>query len=284
MRLKASAGLALILAGCTATDQRVTPTSSSAEATDPATDPTTEEVPLPYPEFTFVEATGEFPDIQGLPAFANREDVYLVATSHFLLFPENATSVVPGDFYFDVMTSGGGGVSTLASLDDRSCRRFHVDSEGNIDLVYPGDGGCQHAFVTDPAGRGKLLLQLSPFSFAPIFPDYLITSSYCVTIRRAEEVEGGTDPDGAPCFAILAQCGDGSITQGEACDDGNKTDGDGCSATCAIEPPPPPPPAGTCGDGCVDEGEECDDGNTADGDGCSATCVVEHECDPTHEH
>jgi cysteine-rich repeat protein len=69
-----------------------------------------------------------------------------------------------------------------------------------------------------------------------------------------------------------AQCGDGTVDQGEQCDDGNTQSGDGCSASCMNEEP-----AAQCGDGTVDQGEQCDDGNTQSGDGCSASCMNEAE-------
>jgi cysteine-rich repeat protein len=119
------------------------------------------------------------------------------------------------------------------------------------------------------------------------------------------------DGDGLPeivtpnyVFRNRGDCGNGTVTEGEACDDGNGETCDGCDASCRIE-------IGTlcgdgvvssdcdeqcddgdlnadapdrcrsscrlpaCGDGIVDTGEQCDDGNTESCDGCSATCVVD---------
>ena len=84
-----------------------------------------------------------------------------------------------------------------------------------------------------------------------------------------------------------AECGDGKITDDEACDDANTADGDGCSSACAVEDgwtceePGQPctkdeePQDATCGDGEIAGDETCDDANTADGDGCSSTCDME---------
>jgi cysteine-rich repeat protein len=79
----------------------------------------------------------------------------------------------------------------------------------------------------------------------------------------------------------LPACGDGAITEHEACDDGNPTSGDGCSADCEVEPGfactgTPSTCRGICGDGVIVAGEACDDGNAASHDGCSAACEVEH--------
>ena len=86
-------------------------------------------------------------------------------------------------------------------------------------------------------------------------------------------------PDGpAP-----ANCGDGKLTEDEACDDGNLADGDGCLGNClGVEPGFSCSPSGVpchvvalCGDGVVSSNEMCDDGNTKDGDGCNARCKLE---------
>lgn len=51
----------------------------------------------------------------------------------------------------------------------------------------------------------------------------------------------------------LARCGDGFLQRGvEACDDGNRDDLDGCTNTCRRP---------VCGDGVVSEGEACDRGD-----------------------
>jgi cysteine-rich repeat protein len=73
----------------------------------------------------------------------------------------------------------------------------------------------------------------------------------------------GTAP--SSCNQLPASCGDGvsSSQFGEVCD---PPDGNTCNSFCQ--------PA-QCGDGEVQTGEACDDGNLGDGDGCSATCEVE---------
>ena len=84
-------------------------------------------------------------------------------------------------------------------------------------------------------------------------------------------------------------CGDGELTEDEACDDGNTADGDGCQGNClATQPGYSCNPAGKpchelviCGDKIVGSSEQCDDGNKTAGDGCSATCKFEtgFKCD-----
>lgn len=97
--------------------------------------------------------------------------------------------------------------------------------------------------------------------------------------------EDGFDPDDeAP-----PGCGDGALTEDEACDDGNREDGDGCYGNClGVDPgftcPTPGElckPFARCGDGVVSFPEQCDDGATVSGDGCTATCKVEvgYKCD-----
>jgi cysteine-rich repeat protein len=79
-----------------------------------------------------------------------------------------------------------------------------------------------------------------------------------------------TAPDACRTDCRPAQCGDGVVDAGEACDDGNRARCDGCDRDCGIE-------IGLgCGDGIAFPscGELCDDGNAMDGDGCSA-CMPE---------
>jgi fibro-slime domain-containing protein len=93
----------------------------------------------------------------------------------------------------------------------------------------------------------------------------------------------GTVPVGSmtPPVITLAQCGDGTLNQGEQCDDKNRTTGDGCGLACLIEDgytcPTPGAPCSSslaCGDGTLGSGEACDDGNTTDADGCAANCTT----------
>lgn len=85
---------------------------------------------------------------------------------------------------------------------------------------------------------------------------------------------GGVAPPG---------CGDGTLTDDEACDDRNTASGDGCAANCLSTEPgfscASPGSAcvsiARCGDALVAATEQCDDGNVAPGDGCSDRCRVE---------
>ncbi|HEX7668737.1 MAG TPA: DUF4215 domain-containing protein, partial [Polyangiaceae bacterium] len=91
---------------------------------------------------------------------------------------------------------------------------------------------------------------------------------------------GGSPTDGLPA---PPGCGDGALTDDEACDDGNMNAGDGCAANClSVEAGYSCNPAGVachavarCGDGIVASSELCDDGGRADGDGCSSSCKLE---------
>jgi fibro-slime domain-containing protein len=94
-----------------------------------------------------------------------------------------------------------------------------------------------------------------------------------------------TLPD-SPCSPTAPAppgCGDGTLTEDEACDDGGKEPDDGCAANClAVDPGYSCQPAGQpchqiarCGDGVVSLSEPCDDANADDDDGCSAKCKLE---------
>jgi fibro-slime domain-containing protein len=86
-----------------------------------------------------------------------------------------------------------------------------------------------------------------------------------------------------PTGPAPSNCGDGKLTEDEACDDGNLVDGDGCAANClGVEAGFSCSPSGVpchvvalCGDGVVSSNEMCDDGNGQDGDGCTAHCKLE---------
>lgn len=94
---------------------------------------------------------------------------------------------------------------------------------------------------------------------------------------------GGDPVQAAP------NCGNGELTDDEACDDGNRSSGDGCSETClqvergfsCASPGKACREIARCGDGVVASSERCDDANTAPGDGCSERCKVElgKKCD-----
>jgi fibro-slime domain-containing protein len=92
-----------------------------------------------------------------------------------------------------------------------------------------------------------------------------------------------------PTGPAPTNCGDGKLTEDEACDDGNRDSGDGCAANClGVEPgyscSPPGAPChvvALCGDGVISSNEMCDDGNLTAGDGCSPHCKLElgYKCD-----
>jgi cysteine-rich repeat protein len=79
-------------------------------------------------------------------------------------------------------------------------------------------------------------------------------------------------------------CGDGVVSDAEACDDGNTANGDGCGSTCTVVSGfscsdkntwPSTCVAVGCGNGAISAGEQCDDGNLNNSDGCGSTCRVE---------
>ena len=77
-----------------------------------------------------------------------------------------------------------------------------------------------------------------------------------------------------------AQCGNGTIEGGEACDDGNTSGGDGCSSVCAVETgwkctaQNTPCVAKQCGDGVLAGTEQCDDGIVNTTSGCTPSCTI----------
>lgn len=86
---------------------------------------------------------------------------------------------------------------------------------------------------------------------------------------------------GSPPAAL--GCGDGVLSDTEACDDGNIENLDGCGADCltinsgfsCVIPGESCRPIARCGDGLVADSEQCDDGNLDPTDGCSERCKIE---------
>lgn len=99
----------------------------------------------------------------------------------------------------------------------------------------------------------------------------------------------GTDCMGEGCSLAGGEltappgCGNGVLTDDEACDDGNEVSGDGCAEDCLLTeagfscavPAQPCRQIALCGDGVKAATEQCDDGNKTPGDGCSDRCRVE---------
>ena len=114
--------------------------------------------------------------------------------------------------------------------------------------------------------------------------------------------------------ALINNCGNNQLDNGEHCDDGNDINNDGCTNTCTItfcgdvvvQQPngqgtgginndgiescddgnlvnndncdnncKSTIPQAVCGNSIVETGEQCDDGGTANGDGCNSTCQIE---------
>jgi len=104
------------------------------------------------------------------------EDVYLDGGP-----PQNAPSgaagLPEGDYYFQVTDPSG---KVLLSLDAVKCRKFHVNSHGVIDYVYPAtclqkvkgqmvDADCAHAtgIDVDHSDVGAITVQLMPYEVTP---------------------------------------------------------------------------------------------------------------------
>ncbi len=83
------------------------------------------------------------------------------------------------------------------------------------------------------------------------------------TTTSTTGTSSATDTTGDP-----AECGNGAIEVGEACDDGNLIPGDGCEPDCQVG-------AVLCGNAVLDPGEGCDDANSDPDDGCSSSCLSE---------
>ncbi len=124
---------------------------------------------------------------------------------------------------------------------------------GNHAYVLMVDGGTFNGFTIEGIGLNKaarvqyraLTRYLTSSSGFPDNYDALnqacadladttdITSQDCIEVRKAlDAVEMYAE---WPC-----RCGDGVVTEGEACDDGNKINGDGCENDCTLTLTPTP--------------------------------------------
>jgi hypothetical protein len=119
---------------------------------------------------TVVDATGA---AVADNSFALAEDVHF--TLH-VVDPEQP--VVAEDYVFQVIGPDG----SLLSSDDRTCRRFHVNTQGVIDGVHPASlatgAACTHAFerTSDRAlrvqampfaiGSSSFILEIAPLAHA----------------------------------------------------------------------------------------------------------------------
>lgn len=82
--------------------------------------------------------------------------------------------------------------------------------------------------------------------------------------EACDDGRGNGDANACKSDCTTQVCGDGAVGPGEACDDGNRDDTDACSNACALA---------SCGDGITQIGEECDDANAVETDACLSTCL-----------
>ncbi len=184
---------------------------------------------------------------------ARRYDAPIMRSRIFVLTPLLVASVAcsagdeapPAPDKSEV-TNGGGTMTVIGPNGEEMV----VDSEGNPVPIDPETGDPLPGSGTTPGG---------------------------VFIEDDEGiiVEGTT--------VVPAGCGDGVLTEDEACDDGNNDGDDGCNPDClsvlpgfsCAQPGQKCQPIARCGDGLVAPSEQCDDGNPDAGDGCSERCRVE---------
>jgi len=99
-------------------------------------------------------------------------------------------------------------------------------------------------------------------------------------ISDAGDEDSDQDMDLPDDSGPSAECGNGVLEAGEACDDGNTQDGDYCSSDCQTI-------TGSCGDGVLQDNEDCDfgPGSTCLGshDGGLGTCVAQGTCSAGYE-
>lgn len=160
------------------------------------------------------------------------------------------------------------------SAGDTSPPASVVVSPGNgTTPVTPEPGDSTPGNPENPASGGEAPGN-PPGSGADTSDDGVLIEGPTIVVDEAKP--GSSEP-------VPAGCGDGTLTEDEACDDGNLVSGDGCASNCltlepgfsCAQPGFPCQPIARCGDGVVAPSEQCDDGNLEAGDGCSERCRIE---------
>jgi fibro-slime domain-containing protein len=166
--------------------------------------------------------------------------------------------------------TGTGSVSGSAASDGTGTTTTSGASDGTT-----ADGQPGVIVTTDPATGEQVIVTST--GGASGGSTTIGDGTDSVVVEQGSDIileGGGTAPPG---------CGDGILTDDEACDDGNQVSGDGCNGDCltvnpgfsCANPGELCRQIARCGDGIVADSEQCDDQNTDDGDGCSARCKVE---------
>lgn len=119
----------------------------------------------------------------------------------------------------------------------------------------------------------------------------VLSAVFAMLFATGCAVSGGrSKADSGHQDSQVVVCGDGLLSELEACDDGNLLEEDGCSPTCELEPGwqctgEPSVCTHVCGNGAIDDGEECDgallngaDCTTVAGGYTGGTLVCTAEC------
>ncbi|UQA56277.1 DUF4215 domain-containing protein [Polyangium aurulentum] len=128
---------------------------------------------------------------------------------------------------------------------------------GQLEPCYTGPAGTQGTGICHAGQRACLA---DGRTYGQCLSEQKPIPEDCEADLRDEDCDGQVNEEGPSC-----RCGDGYLSNGEACDDGNTSAEDACNPICGLA---------ACGDGFAQPGEECDDGNAVDGDGCNEHCEI----------
>ncbi len=133
-------------------------------------------------------------------------------------------------------------------------------ADPDVVIAVSNDGGTTWStpVAARPQIAGELLLDGSPL--LAVDADGVWMSAW-----RSVPYDASDGSSMQRIYAAIAdaECGNGELEAGEACDDANLTNGDGCDENCTRS---------GCGNGIVARREECDDGNSRDEDACLSSC------------
>ncbi|MDC0666602.1 hypothetical protein [Nannocystis radixulma] len=108
----------------------------------------------------------------------------------------------------------------LANEDGDAC----LCAPGSEIACYPGPPATQGVGLCH---AGTQTCTPDGLDFSPCAGEVVPEDEDCDPADVDEDCDGLTDESGPSCT-----CGDGDVSDGEACDDGNNVDDDGCSADC----------------------------------------------------
>lgn len=215
-----------------------TTTAPTTDPTDPTTDSTTDSTTASTTEPTTDPGPVDCIQLADCPAADCRAPVDCVAgLCVFENTPEGTplAGQTPGDCA-RVECDGLGGSQADADADDLPDDGIACTDdtcEGVTPVHTPAEklcyGGPPETMDVGACVAGTSLCDVDSGEFGPCEGEVVPGQEDCKPGEVDEDCDGEIDESGPSCV-----CGDGVVSEGEACDDGDKLD-DACSSACAVQ-------------------------------------------------